>query len=82
MCEQFIGICKLCFIDMAKFCGYEIFIYEKFCWVCDVDYWKIHVVMILAMQEFICACTCGNFYLGHVGIFSFSMAMEKFGSCV
>ena len=40
------------------------------------------MVMILAMQEFICACTSGNFYLGHVGIFSFCMAMEKFGSCV
>ena len=63
MWEQFIGICKLCFIDMAKFCGYEILIYEKFCWVCDVDSWKIRVVMILAMQEFICACTYGSFIL-------------------
>ena len=32
------------------------------------------MVMILAMQEFICACTCGNFYLGHVGIFFFFFA--------
>ena len=48
---------------MEKFCGYEILIYEKFCWVCDVDSWKIRVVMILAMQEFICACTYGSFIL-------------------
>ena len=24
----------------------------------------------------------GIFYLGHVGIFSFCMAMKKFGSCI
>ena len=30
------------------------------------------MVLILAIREFICACTCGNFYLGHVGIFLFA----------
>ena len=78
MWEKFIGICKLCFMAMAKFCGYvhghiggdgqilwvwNFWLMEKFCWVCDVDSWIICVVMILAMWEFICACICGNFYL-------------------
>ena len=57
---------------------------EKFCWVCDVDSWKIYVVMILAMWEFICACawTCGKFLMWKFFFFLFCMAMEKFGSCV
>ena len=68
MWEMFIGICKLCFRDMAKFCGYvhgyicgdgqicgyEILTCEKFCWVCDVDSWKICMVMILAVRTYLC----------------------------
>ena len=53
-------MCMDILVEMGKFCGYEILTYEKFCWICDVDSWKICVVIILAM--FICACTCENFY--------------------
>ena len=42
-------MCMDILVEMGKFCGYEILTYEKFCWVCDVDSWKIFVVIILAM---------------------------------
>ena len=67
-------MCMDIFVGIGKFCGYEVLTCEKFCWVCDVDSWKICMVMILAMWEFLCAWTCGNFYLGHVGIFFFFFA--------
>ena len=50
--EKLVGMCKLCFMDMAKFCGYVhgyFCGYEQILWVCDVDSWEICVVMILAM---------------------------------
>ena len=82
-CGRFVGMCNLWqnFVGMSmeKFCGYgknfvgmKFWLMEKFCWVCDVDSWKICTVMILAMWEFLCAWTCGNFYLGHVGFFFFA----------
>ena len=47
--QNFVGMCMDIFVEMGKFCGYEILTCEKFCWVCDVDSWKICMVMILAM---------------------------------
>ena len=42
-------MCMDILVEMGKFCGYEILTYEKFCSVCDVDSWKICVVIILDM---------------------------------
>ena len=47
--QNFVGMWMDIFVEMGKFCGYEILTCEKFCWVCDVDSWKICMVMILAM---------------------------------
>ena len=50
MWEKFVGMCKLCFMNLAKFCGYvhgknlitiKFHLWKKFCWVCDVGAWKI-----------------------------------------
>ena len=63
---KFVGMCKLCFMAVAKFGGYEILTMEKFCWACDVGFWKI-----LCGYDF---CLCENLFLhGHelVGIFCY-----------
>ena len=76
-------MCMDIFVGIGKFCGYEVLTCEKFCWVCDVDSWKICMVIVLAMWELICAQAYGIcFCLGHVGIFSLCMAMAKFGGCM
>ena len=42
-------MCMDIFVGIGKFCGYEVLTCEKFCWVCDVDSWKICMVIVLAM---------------------------------
>ena len=74
MWEKFVGMCKLCFMNLAKFCGYvhgknlitiKFHLWKKFCWVCDVGAWKI-----LWLSFWLCE---NLFVLGHelVGIFFF-----------
>ena len=59
--EKFIGICKLCFMDMAKFCGNVhgyIYGYWQILWVLwknFVGYVRIYLCMKL-----------WEFFLGHV----------------
>ena len=71
--DKLLWVCAWIYLwRWANFVGMKFWLVEKFCWVCDVDSWRICVVMILAIREIICACTCGNFYLGHVGTFLFA----------
>ena len=73
---KLVGMCKLCFMIMAKFCGYVhgyIYGYWQILWVLWknlVGYVRIHLCMKL-----------WEFFLDRWK-FSFCMATEKFGGCM
>ena len=73
---KLVGMCKLCFMIVAKFCGYVhgyIYGYWQILWVLwktFVGYVRIHLCMKL-----------WEFFLD-MQKFSFCMAMEKFGGCM
>ena len=81
--KNFVGMCMDIFVEMGKFCGYEILTCEKFCWICHVwfvenlcgyDFGYVRIYLCMSLWEFL-SWSCRNF-------FSFRIAMEKFGSCV
>ena len=48
--QNFVGMCMDILVGIDKFCGYEVLTCgKKFCWVWDVDSWRICVIMSLAM---------------------------------
>ena len=73
---KLVGMCKLCFMNMAKFCGYVhgyIYGYWQILWVLWKNFLR-YVRIYLCMKLW-------EFFLGHVEIF-LCMAMAKFGGCM